>query len=91
MLPVLNQFLDFLGLNTSTKINDKSKNSKTEKNKESVEEIEDDIQVYQLIEENKIIKEQGVELEVKTITELIPQGNKKALKKTRQETHILRR
>ncbi|TNB54337.1 hypothetical protein [Campylobacter helveticus] len=91
MLPVLNQFLDFLGLNTSTKINDKSKNSKTEKNKESIEEIEDDIQVYQLIEENKIIKEQGVELEVKTITELIPQGNKKALKKTRQETHILRR
>ncbi|MCR2062019.1 hypothetical protein [Campylobacter helveticus] len=91
MLPVLNQFLDFLGLNTSTKINDKSKNSKTEKNKESVEEIEDDIQVYQLIEENKIIKEQGVELEVKTITELIPQGNKKALKKTRQQTHILRR
>ncbi|MCR2039137.1 hypothetical protein CHLV4142_03140 [Campylobacter helveticus] len=91
MLPVLNQFLDFLGLNTSTKINNKSKNSKTEKNKESIEEIEDDIQVYQLIEENKIIKEQGVELEVKTITELIPQGNKKALKKTRQETHILRR
>ncbi|TNB55967.1 hypothetical protein [Campylobacter helveticus] len=91
MLPVLNQFLDFLGLNTSTKINDKSKNSKTEKNKESIEEIEDDIQVYQLIEENKIIKEQGVELEVKTITELIPQGNKKALKKTRQQTHILRR
>ncbi|WP_270981483.1 hypothetical protein [Campylobacter helveticus] len=91
MLPVLNQFLDFLGLNTSTKINDKSKNSKTEKNKESIEEIEYDIQVYQLIEENKIVKEQGVELEVKTITELIPQGNKKALKKTRQETHILRR
>lgn len=91
MLPVLNQFLDFLGLNTSTKINDKSKNSKTEKNKESIEEIEDDIQVYQLIEENKIIKEQGVELEVKTITELIPQGNKKALKKTRQQTYILRR
>ncbi|MCR2104885.1 hypothetical protein [Campylobacter upsaliensis] len=91
MINVLNQFLNFLDLNTKTIFNDKTKKTKENQTKESEEEFLDEEQHYQYFENKEILKENGVEFEIKTITELIPQGNKKTLKKQKQETILLRK
>lgn len=91
MINVLNQFLNFLDLNTKIIFNDKTKKTKENQTKESEEEFLDEEQHYQYFENKEILKENGVEFEIKTITELIPQGNKKTLKKQKQETILLRK
>lgn len=91
MIKSLMNFLDFLQLDKSTLRKEKPKKPIENIKEEKDEEILCKEQHYQLIEQSEIIKENDKEIEVKTITEIIPQGNQKALKKTRQEQNILRK
>lgn len=85
--------LDFLDLDKSTLRKDVKQIKDCEnKNENKEEEIECLEQNYQIIENKEIIEKDNEKIEVKTITELIPLGNKRAMKRTRiEKEHILKR
>ena len=85
--------LDFLDLDKSTLRKDVKQIKDCEnKNEDKEEEIECLEQNYQIIENKEIIEKDNEKIEVKTITELIPLGNKRAMKRTRiEKEHILKR
>ena len=85
--------LDFLDLDKSTLRKDVKQIKDCEnKNENKEEEIECLEQNYQIIENKEIIEKDNEKIEIKTITELIPLGNKRAMKRTRiEKEHILKR
>lgn len=85
--------LDFLDLDKSTLRKDVKQIKDCEnKNEDKEEEIECLEQNYQIIENKEIIEKDNEKIEIKSITELIPLGNKRAMKRTRiEKEHILKR
>lgn len=89
---ILDSFLNFLELDKSTlRKNEVKQNLEKNENKNKEEEIECEEQNYQIIENKELIKRDDMEIEIKTITEVIPVGNKKAIKRTKIEENILKR
>ncbi|ARJ57132.1 hypothetical protein [Campylobacter cuniculorum] len=85
--------LDFLDLDKSTLRKDVKQIKDCEnKNENKEEEIECLEQNYQIIENKEIIEKDNEKIEIKSITELIPLGNKRAIKRTRiEKEHVLKR
>lgn len=85
--------LDFLDLDKSTLRKDVKQIKDCEnKNENKEEEIECLEQNYQIIENKEIIEKDNEKIEIKSITELIPLGNKRAMKRTRiEKEHVLKR
>lgn len=89
---ILDSFLNFLELDKSTlRKNEVKQNLEENKNKNKEEEIECEEQNYQIIENKELIERDDMEIEIKTITEVIPIGNKKAIKRTKIKENVLRR
>lgn len=89
---ILDSFLNFLELDKSTLRKNKTKqNVEQNENKSKEEEIECEEQNYQILEKNEIIEKDNMQVEIKMITEIIPVGNKKAIKRTKTQENILKR
>lgn len=86
-------FLDFLELDKSTLRKNSNKENNNETNSDTQEQtIECEEQNYQLIENTEIIEKDHQIIEMKILTEIVPLGNKKAMKRTKIiEQQILRR
>lgn len=89
---ILDSFLNFLELDKSTLRKNKTKqNVEQNENKSKEEEIECEEQNCQILEKNEIIEKDNMQVEIKMITEIIPVGNKKAIKRTKTQENILKR